>query len=78
MSHSEFVPKWVSPPSGGWFHAPKNHHVNGVIAFAGFFAVLYAAYRQGESNTINPKLSYSVETVNRWNTAATIVPKKEN
>lgn len=70
MSHSAFVPKWVAPPSGGWFHQPKNHHVNGVIAFAGFFAVLYGIYVHGEKNVHNPKLNYSVDTVNRWNAAA--------
>lgn len=63
-------PKWVSPPSGGWFHTPKNHHLNGVIAFTGFFITLYAFYRQAENNTINPKEAYSTETVAKWDKAA--------
>ncbi|GMM31508.1 hypothetical protein DAMA08_042530 [Martiniozyma asiatica (nom. inval.)] len=70
MSHGHFVPKWVTPPTGGWFHTPKNHHVNGIIAFAGYFTALYLVYRQAESSTINPKTAYSVETVNKWNNAA--------
>lgn len=71
MSHGHsYSPKWVTPPSGGWNHTPKNHHVNGIIAFAGFFGVLYALYRQGQSNTVNPKENYSLETVHKWDAAA--------
>jgi hypothetical protein len=70
MSHGQFIPKWVAPPSGGWFHTPKNHHANGIIAFAGFFAILYGFYTQAERNTINPKNAYSLETVAKWDAAA--------
>lgn len=70
MSHAQFIPKWVKAPSGGWYHTPKNHHVNGIIAFAGYFTVLYAFYRQAEANTFNPRESYSLETVAKWDKAA--------
>lgn len=70
MSHGAFNPKWVTPPSGGWFHTPKNHHVNGIIAFAGFFTILYGFYRQAEANTFNPREAYSLETVAKWDAAS--------
>lgn len=71
MSHGHTVyPKFVRAPSGGWFHTPQNHHVNGLIAFAGFAVVMYGFYRQAEANVINPKEAYSLDTVAKWNEAA--------
>lgn len=75
MAGHGFIPEWVKPPTGGWYHTPKNATANGMIALAGYFIVIYALYRQGENNAYNPRKAYSIDTVQRWNAAAA---KKED
>ncbi|GMG26652.1 unnamed protein product [Ambrosiozyma monospora] len=70
MSHGGFIPKYVRPPTGGWFHTPKNHNINGMLALTGYFAAIYFLYVKGEQNSFNPRTAYSLDTVKRWNAAA--------
>lgn len=70
-----FIPKWLNAPSGGWFHTLKNANVNGIIALAGYFTILGIFYLQAERDTVNPKKTYSPETVARWNAAAAKKPE---
>ncbi|ESX01941.1 putative membrane protein [Ogataea parapolymorpha DL-1] len=65
----QFIPKWVRPPTGGWYHTPKNHTVNAAIAFSAYGVIMYYLYLKGEENTYDPQKVYSMEHVKRWENA---------